>query len=82
MPELTPFPDGVGYMEHVVSGLTATQEAALAYKAGHGERPRGAKSSTWTVLVGYGLITGHAHELTVRGQDLVDWLWETGRWPR
>lgn len=86
MAELTPFPDGQGYLEHAWSGLSAPQRHSLR-AAGRGARPHQLHVATRRSLMGRGLIEWNpdvapgtpAIVATSRGQALIKWATETGR---
>lgn len=73
MNALTPFPDGVGYMDYAWRGLSPVQRAVLRYKAGRGDPSGTARAATYLVLVQRGLLDAHDRTVTARGQALLDW---------
>lgn len=77
--DLTPFPDGVGYLEHAWAALSATQRRALLDH----EAMNRARLDTWRVLLNRELVARtDAHAIphrTQRGAALVRWALDTGR---
>ncbi len=70
---LTPFPDGVGYMENAWRSLTSAQRRALfADICPHLHHP-----ATLGVLRKFGLLNGEGYR-TPRGQALFDWVTRNG----
>ncbi len=80
--ELTPFPDGEGYMDFAWDGLTYPQVIALFRAAGRDFNPRQtAGVATWRVLLRHRLVDDAVPRvLTDRGRALVAWVDATGRW--
>jgi hypothetical protein len=77
MAELTPFPDGQGYLEHAWSGLSETMRYALADVTQADTRMH---PTTRQALDRRGLLdhSGRHMELSDRGQALIKWATETG----
>lgn len=73
MADLTPFPDGIGFMEYAWDALSTVQEQALRYKAGQVTRPKTARPKTFTVLVAHGLLNDD-WDISPRGRALLDWV--------
>ena len=81
MSDLTPFPDGVGYLDHAWGGLSNTMRRALATARDADNSSRGIHSATRDALRGRSLlIAGLPWTLSERGRALIDWARETGRW--
>lgn len=71
MPDLTPFPDGVGYMDHAWNSLNELQRHWLLTETGRSA----IKKPTLARLVRMGLLT-EDRETTPRGAALVRWATE------
>lgn len=81
--ELTPFPDGIGYMEFGWDGHSPAQRRVLMWRAGYAAEPaRFPKSRTWAILRSRGTISpSPSIDITDRGRALVEFARRTGRWP-
>ena len=71
MSELTPFSDGIGYMENAWSGLSDPQQESLFNAATYGAAT--GRATTRDVLRRYELID-QRDRLTERGRDLIAWV--------
>ncbi len=76
MAELTPFPDGEGYLEYAWAGMSEPRLRAM-----RGQPLRAINYQTLGGLVSAELVVqdGNTLRVTKRGQDLLDWARRTGR---
>jgi hypothetical protein len=80
--ELTPFPDGIGYMEYGWDGHSPAQRRVLMWRAGYADEPVPfPRSTTWAILRSRGTIAPTSIDITDRGRALVEFARRTGRWP-